>query len=400
MAEIGKTLKFSLGKFPVTSILKDECGLPFGCVVQPFIKTDKAPADASELPSVERVLRCNECFGYTNPYCQFNRYGWTCCLCEGYNEYPSKSPYAKNTTRRALPEMSDHLVEFEVDRQELGEKSDDLGQLLQRPVTIALVDLSGGEEFLELVKSALLAALEALPSVTLFGLVTFSHKLGLYDVQGSIPVVKSVPIPTSSTRPEDLVELAEAMSLDRLVAPLDKFKEQIAAAVETLRPASSWEYPIVPGEKSGAEQAESGMRNFGGAMDALLDFVGACGVVSMDPAGNRPAVLSAPGGELSFAEEPLRGGLLTSASAAGGRRKGAEERNDVYASTTMLPFLAGRPDCGPGALTPKAAPEVTPCTERPSHRPLQVAQAALLQLRVAAERGAGCAELRVAAERG
>lgn len=41
------------------------------------------------------------------------------------------------------------------------------------PVTLALVDAGGGEEWLELVRGALAAALEALPPSALFGLVTF-----------------------------------------------------------------------------------------------------------------------------------------------------------------------------------------------------------------------------------
>ncbi len=49
------------------------------------------------------------------------------------------------------------------------------------PVYIALVDLGGGgggsHEFIELVRSALEAALEALPPAALFGLITFSDKV-------------------------------------------------------------------------------------------------------------------------------------------------------------------------------------------------------------------------------
>jgi len=41
------------------------------------------------------------------------------------------------------------------------------------PVTLALVDAGGGEDWLELVRGALAAALEALPASALFGLVTF-----------------------------------------------------------------------------------------------------------------------------------------------------------------------------------------------------------------------------------
>lgn len=42
---------------------------------------------------------------------------------------------------------------------------------------MALVDLTCSIDFLELVKSGLLAALEAVPPASLFGLVTFSHKV-------------------------------------------------------------------------------------------------------------------------------------------------------------------------------------------------------------------------------
>ena len=42
---------------------------------------------------------------------------------------------------------------------------------------VAMVDLTCNEEFLELVKTSLLAALEALPGVARFGLITFSNKV-------------------------------------------------------------------------------------------------------------------------------------------------------------------------------------------------------------------------------
>jgi hypothetical protein len=80
-------------------------------------------------------------------------------------------------------------------------------------------DSTAGEDFLELVKSALLAALEALPPAALFGLVTFSHKLGLYDVQGDVPVVKNVAIPSSADSALPL-DLDDVMPLEALLAPV------------------------------------------------------------------------------------------------------------------------------------------------------------------------------------
>ena len=49
-----------------------------------------------------------------------------------------------------------------------------------QPMYVALVDLTCGPEFLELVKSGVLAALEAVPPTALFGLVTFSTKVRTY----------------------------------------------------------------------------------------------------------------------------------------------------------------------------------------------------------------------------
>lgn len=46
-----------------------------------------------------------------------------------------------------------------------------------QPIYLALVDVTCSLDFLELVKSGLLAALEALVPNALFGLVTFSSKV-------------------------------------------------------------------------------------------------------------------------------------------------------------------------------------------------------------------------------
>lgn len=47
------------------------------------------------------------------------------------------------------------------------------------------MDVAGREDFLDLVRSALLAALEALPATVLFGLISFANKISLHDVQGA-----------------------------------------------------------------------------------------------------------------------------------------------------------------------------------------------------------------------
>ena len=64
------------------------------------------------------------------------------------------------------------------------------GMLGTAPVYVALIDLVASEETLELVRSAVLAAIEAVGPDALMGIVTFSHRVGLYDVQGDTPMVK------------------------------------------------------------------------------------------------------------------------------------------------------------------------------------------------------------------
>lgn len=57
---------------------------------------------------------------------------------------------------------------------------------------------------------------------SLFGLMTFSHKIGLYDVQGPIPVVKNVFIPPDTEEDGLPAALEDAMPLISFLAPLCK----------------------------------------------------------------------------------------------------------------------------------------------------------------------------------
>jgi hypothetical protein len=94
--------------------LKDECGLPFSCVIQPFSnsKTDKpsqATPDDGQLINSAFLARCAECYSYVvlhalprcarydgdcccclryiNGYCLFHSSGWECSLCGSHNHY-------------------------------------------------------------------------------------------------------------------------------------------------------------------------------------------------------------------------------------------------------------------------------------------------------------------------
>lgn len=173
--------------------------------------------------------------------------------------------------------------------------------------------------------NSLLTLIAALGPGSLFGLATFSHKLGLYDVQGPIPVVKNVFIPpeTEGSLP---IELEDVMPLLQFLAPVcwpailitliftlcimfqielfgcfvaiscvpnspllydqtlvseinlvtlsqvETCKERIGSALETLRPTTSWERTTAAGQ--GVDGVLMGGRGFGVAIEALLNYLG------------------------------------------------------------------------------------------------------------------------------
>ncbi|OAY63956.1 Protein transport protein SEC24 [Ananas comosus] len=211
-----------------------------------------------------RLPRCDNCYGYFNTYCELDQWSWTCALCGALNglSAPSIDRYSQ---AQSCPEMCSSFIDLEIPV----EVSENEG-IGARPVYIAAVDLSSSEEFLELIKSALLAALEALAPGSLFGLVTFSYKIGLYDVQGPIPVVKHVFIPPDSDGGLP-VDLEDAMPLLSFLSPVESCKDRIAAALETLKPTTSWERTTAAGQ--GMDGVFLGGRGFGAAISALVSYL-------------------------------------------------------------------------------------------------------------------------------
>jgi len=109
------------------------------------------------------------------------------------------------------------------------------------PTFIALVDESSSPEFLELVRSTLLAAVEGLPPGSRFGLAGFSGgSVTLYEATTSgVPCVRHIPVILNGPEPTSI-------SLDK-VLPLENFlcstsndgKQRIADAVEAVEPCRS-----------------------------------------------------------------------------------------------------------------------------------------------------------------
>ncbi|CAI5496196.1 unnamed protein product [Closterium sp. Naga37s-1] len=249
----------SIPRFGSSSSLNSASG---GTALQPL----PAALSPAPLPLADDVARCEDCYAYINRYCAIDRFSWRCSLCDVVNPFSDAELRRYGGSNVAdVAELSHTLVELDVAAEgdadevefEQGESQGDgevagstphgLGEpisschvldeaeIRKRPVYIAMVDVSGSEEFLELVKSSLLAALEALSPAALFGLVTFGSKVGLYDLQGPVAAVKSVAIPASSAHRLPLA-LGDLLPLPAFLASLSRHKEHAAAALETLRP--------------------------------------------------------------------------------------------------------------------------------------------------------------------
>nr|KJB55613.1 hypothetical protein B456_009G085000 [Gossypium raimondii]KJB55614.1 hypothetical protein B456_009G085000 [Gossypium raimondii] len=214
-------VRATVSRFPIDPDSQEASGVPWGLTVTPFAakdENDQAPAyglDGHLLP------RCESCYAYFNTYCELDQWAWNCSLCGTLNGLSAQA-ISRYSHPQSCAEMMSSFIDLE---------------------------LPSSEEFLELTKSALQAALE-----------------GLYDVQGPIPVVKNVFVhqDTEGILP---IELEDVMPLLQFLAP-----DRITSALETLRPITSWER--TPGAGQVLDGVLMGGRGFGAAMEALCNYLG------------------------------------------------------------------------------------------------------------------------------
>ncbi|KAJ6897370.1 protein transport protein SEC24 [Populus alba x Populus x berolinensis] len=254
-------VRATVSRFPKNEDEQESSGLPWGVTVTPFASKDENGLSPVYGSDGDLLPRCENCYAYFNTYCELDQWAWNCSLCGTLNGLTSQAIMRYSHPRSCAETMSS-FIDLELSMEGSEEE-----MMQARPVYVAAVDLSSSEEFLELTKSALQAALEALAPGSLFGLATFSHKMGLYDVQGPIPVVKNVFISpdTEGTLP---IELEDVMPLLQFLAPVETCKDRITAALDTLRPTTSWERTTGAGQ--GLEGVLMGGRGFGVAMEAWL----------------------------------------------------------------------------------------------------------------------------------
>lgn len=171
-----------------------------------------------------------------------------------------RSRYGKIPQRHGLPELRTEVVDLAYAEEE--------GESFTTPVHVALIDLDGGEAFLEIVKSSVLAALEALHPAALFGLATFSQKVTLHRVDGAGPPSVSVQVSDREDGKPLLGDLDAALPLEHFLVPVGRCKEQIGRALDALEGKGGGEGPN-PLDVGG----KGGRRALGPALEACIAYL-------------------------------------------------------------------------------------------------------------------------------
>jgi hypothetical protein len=123
--------------------------------------------------------------------------------------------------------------------------------------------------------SALTAAVTVLPDTCLFGLVSFSDHIDIWDLRHVTPVTNHVPVYDSSLMtgviesPSVDVEFEEILQPDEFFVPVREFKAQILTAIDSL--ASLNDEHLTRQEQRG--EAEPPKRALGTTVKYVLDYV-------------------------------------------------------------------------------------------------------------------------------
>lgn len=184
---------------------------------------------------------------------------WQCSLCRHSNAIRAQSRFAAASSRQLLPELREPFVEFELaDDDAALEFAVESVPLEHQVVHVAVVDMSGNSEYLAAVQVGLQALVEALPRDARFALVTFSDKIGLYNLNCSVPHTTYVRVDADAAAvPQP--PLSALLPLPLGAVPLHSHEQRVSQAIASLMGASA------------SHSAEK--RAFGAALDLVLDYL-------------------------------------------------------------------------------------------------------------------------------
>ncbi|KAG5192030.1 hypothetical protein JKP88DRAFT_294468 [Tribonema minus] len=250
-------IRFTTHTFPLSAAVKDASGIPWGVSITPFTQqqaTDAAMDSASTPMPSDLVARCSTCFAYINPYCVVSRRWWRCSLCGAHVSLRHAQPtvatgsdperYRQPHPLQKVPELIHQVLDLELPfgPQETSSLHQYAAAEADRPpVYLALVDETGGAAFLSAVSQALQRVVSTLPDHHCFGLITFSDRVGIFDVAAPLPLVRFADIGAAATTADPslepgsaAVDLADVVSVADLACPVGGNRESMQRAAEAL----------------------------------------------------------------------------------------------------------------------------------------------------------------------
>ncbi|EGG14044.1 hypothetical protein DFA_11807 [Cavenderia fasciculata] len=226
-------VKFSTQRFPHNPSIKDASGTIWGCVVQPFRNNYRCNENA------KNIDRCKKCLGYINPFVTFEKSTWICNLCKHANHISDDDnedtsfKYADVDQRNIYPELTNSNLVLQVDQEDDDEDQDNLSDSIynNNPTYIALVDISGNNEQMEVIKSGLEALVHALPDNSLFGMIVYSYKIGIFNLNCSSPSIKYLDAISSFNND---ISLNDILPISGFLVNKSKHESNIMSAISIL----------------------------------------------------------------------------------------------------------------------------------------------------------------------
>jgi Sec23/Sec24 zinc finger/Sec23/Sec24 trunk domain len=232
-------VRFTTHVFPRSSAVKDAAGIPWSVSLTPFLHPGNGDGLADVQPA-DLVARCEKCFGYINPHCEVTSRWWHCPLCGTHNKFSSSANDSYRYRRSAPPpELTEGILDLELPLESAQSSSKvSSGYLAKVPAStrpqiyIAVVDELGSPEYLAAVTAALQAVVTALPADNWFALLTFSDRVGLFDVAAPVPHVQYVDIADSSS--SSSIALQDIFSLSELACHTGSHRAAVLTALAAL----------------------------------------------------------------------------------------------------------------------------------------------------------------------
>jgi len=197
--------RFCASRFPQSSYVLEESGLPWGVLISPYaaaVDADIPVVMPSQRQDSAGIPRCSQCGGYLNLHCRTRmsepsqsilgwimgqdvpaaQRVWECVLC--YHENPAPPRLADDTemSRSALPELSNASLEMNaygtLHRQRCQSEAEFEKTMAMAPRTVLLVDgRATTESYIGIVEQSLQAAVEGLKGKSTVSIMVFTDRL-------------------------------------------------------------------------------------------------------------------------------------------------------------------------------------------------------------------------------